>query len=237
MQMLKAGEVTIDRSELAAFQMMLATSDHLASSIADLSWVLLEAQADEFVTGDRALAMHDPTPKFPWSGHALKSSPKAQTSYPLTPTHMLVLIQHPQPLVVAHADAADVRDFNLRTYGWASQHIYGRTQEVLQRVRIQAKRFPNGVIRPRTSKSVILEEVDPNDQTVGAEHASKGWPRTIAIANDDGSERIVSYQLIDPTDQKTVEAISAEEATMRAHPAALGERVIVDADPRDVNPV
>lgn len=116
LQMLKAGGVTIDRPELAALQLMLATSGNLVSSIADLSWVLLEATGDEFVTCDRALAMHDPTPKFPWSGHAVKSSPKAQTSYPLTPTHMLVLVQHPQPVLVSQADADAVRELNLRTY-------------------------------------------------------------------------------------------------------------------------
>jgi hypothetical protein len=197
--------------------MMMATADAVASSIASLTWLLLEAKDDEFVTCDRGLAMHDPTPKFPWSGHALRSSPKAQTSYPLAPQHCLVLVQLPQPVAVVEADAEDVREFNLRAYGWASQYIYGRTQEVVQRVRIQAKDKPALVIRPRTPKPVILEEVDPNDPEVGKDHAKKGWPRTVAITDDDGNERIASYQLIDPKDEKSVaEAISAEEATQSA---------------------
>ena len=232
MAMLKAGEITFDNPELAAFQMMMRTSDVVASSIANLSWLLLEAKADEFVTCDRALAMHDPTPKFPWSGHALISSPKAQTSYPLSPKHCLVLVQRPQPVALAEADAEDVREFNLRTYGWASQYIYGRTQEVVQRIRAQAKDKPELVIRPRTPKPVILKEVDPNDRTVGAEHAKKGWPRTVAITDDEGNQRIASYQLIDPKDQKSVaEAISAEEATQRALSAERGKQRIDDTDP------
>lgn len=181
--------------------------------------------------------MHDPTPKFPWSGHALRSSPKAQTSYALSPQHCLVLVQLQQPVAVVEAHAEDVREFNLRTYGWASQYVYGRTQEVIQRVRIQTKEKPALVTRPRTAKPVILEEVDPNDPDVGKEHAKKGWPRTVAITDDDGSQRLASYQLIDPKDQKSVaEAISAEEATQRALSAERGRRVIEDADPRDITP-
>ena len=149
LKMLKSGEIAFDKPEFGAFQMMMATVDNVASSMASLTWLLLEAKEDEFVTCDRALAMHDPTPKFPWSGHALRSSPKAQTSYPLAPRHCLVLVQHPQPVAVVEADAEDVREFNLRTYGWASQYIYGTSQEVVQRVRIQAKDKPALVIRPR----------------------------------------------------------------------------------------
>jgi hypothetical protein len=64
--MLKSGEIAFDKPELGAFQMMVATADKVASSIASLTWLLLEAKEDEFVTCDRGLAMHDPTPKFPW---------------------------------------------------------------------------------------------------------------------------------------------------------------------------
>lgn len=235
LKMLKSGEIAFDKPEFGAFQMMMATVDNVASSMASLTWLLLEAKEDEFVTCDRALAMHDPTPKFPWSGHALRSSPKAQTSYPLAPRHCLVLVQHPQPVAVVEADAEDVREFNLRTYGWASQYIYGTSQEVVQRVRIQAKDKPALVIRPRTPKTVILEEVDPNDPEAGKEHAKKGWPRTVAIADDDGNERIASYQLIDPKDQKSVaEAISAEEATQRAF--AVERPRQAPANPTNIHP-
>ncbi len=224
--MLKSGEIAFDKPELGAFQMMLATADKVASSIASLTWLLLEAKEDEFVTCDRGLAMHDPTPKFPWSGHALRSSPKAQTSYPLTPQYCLVLVELPHPVAVAEADAEDVREFNLRTYGWASQYIYGRTQEVVQRVRTQAKDKPALVVRPRTPKPVILEEVDPNDTEVGEEHAKKGWPRTVAITDDDGNERTASYQLIAPNDQKS------DPASLRRRAGEAGPRHLDGHSPR-----
>lgn len=97
-----------------------------------------------------------------------------------------------------------------------------------------------GQARPRhppegTPKTVILEEVDPNDAEAGKEHAKKGWPRTVAIADDDGNERIASYQLIDPKDQKSVaEAISAEEATQRAF--AVERPRQAPANPTNIHP-
>lgn len=237
-RMLKDGDVVIDRPELAAFDMMLRTTDRVASSFAGLSWVLLEAEQDEFITCDRAIAMHDPELRFPWSGHAPRSSPKAQTSCALTTKHMLVLVQLPQPVIVSSADAVEVREFNLRTYGWADQYVYGRTQEVVQRVRTQAKRFSKEVVRPKKPTTVLLEEVDPNDQTVGAEHLRIGWPRTVVIDDDDGIARTFSYQILDPEDPSTIaKAISAEEATIRGHSANQGERVFESVDPRDIRPV
>jgi len=218
--MLKGGEIAFDKPKLGAFQMMLQTADALASTIASLSWVLIEAQEDEFIISDRSLAMHDPTPKFPWSGHALRSSLRAQTTFPLSPHRCLALVQAEPPTIVAAADAEDVRELNLRIYGWASEFIYGRTQELLQRVRAEAKRRPEQVIRPRTPKPVILEEADSDDPTVGIEHVKKGWPRGVMVADEDGGERFCSYQLVDPDDQGSVEdVISAEEAIQRAFAA------------------
>jgi hypothetical protein len=139
--------------------------------------------------------------------------------------------------VVAQADADDVREFNLRTYGWASQFIYGRTQEVVQRVRAQAKDKPALVIRPRLQTNVILEEADPNDPNVGKEHVKRGWPRGFMAPGADGRPVFHSYQLIDPKDEKSVrDAISAEEATLRTVTAERGKRDIDSVDPRTINP-
>lgn len=62
----------------------------------------------------------------------------------------------------------------------------------------------------------------------------------MAITDDDGNERIASYQLIDPKDQKSVaEAISAEEATQRAFAAERARQAPAnppDTHPEDVKP-
>jgi hypothetical protein len=216
-EMLKSGEIALDNPELGAFQMMMGTNGPVASVIASMTWVLVEAKEDEFITSDRGLAMHDPKPKAPWSGNALRSSPEAETTFPLSPKFCLGLLQEDPPLLTAEADAEGVREVNLRTYGWASQFVYGRGQDVVARVRTQAKQNPALVIRPRTPKPVILEEADPNDPSVGAEHAKKGWPRGLWVKDDDGNDRFCSYQLVDPKDQASVEAaIVAEEAFQRA---------------------
>lgn len=236
-EMLKSGGIGFEKPEAGAFYMMMAVADEVASSIAALTWGLVEATDGEFVTSDRALAMHDPTLTFPWSGHALRSSDNAQTTVPLSPTHCLVLCQSDQPVVVLQADADDVREINLGTYGWAYQFIYGRTQEVVQRVRIQAREKPALVIRPRVPTQIIIEEAVPNDPNVGKEHVKRGWPRGFMMPGEDGRKRFHSYQLVDPKDRESVRAaISAEEATLRAVAVERGKRVIEPVDPRIVDP-
>jgi Protein of unknown function (DUF4238) len=217
METLKSGDIVFRDPDLAVFQMMLRTADSLAESIATLIWVLIEASDGEFIASDRALSMHDPQPKFPWSGHAIRSSQEAQTTFPLSPRHSLGLIQGGPQIASTEANAKEVRIFNLRTYGWASQFIYGRTQAAVQRVRVQAKAHPGLVIRPRAPKTVILERADPNDPTVGVEHAKKGWPRGLWATGDDGVDYFCSYELVDPSDPGSVQGIiSAEEAVQRA---------------------
>ncbi|MGI8920812.1 MAG: DUF4238 domain-containing protein [Solirubrobacteraceae bacterium] len=237
---LKGGGVTIDDPKLGAFQMMLRTADAVASAIASLSWGVVAAKEDEFVICDRALAVHDSTPKFPWSGHALLSSPTAETIFPLTPGVCLALFQRERAVVSYEIGADEVRELNLRTYGWASQYIYGRTQDVVQRVRKQAKEKPELVIRPRTSKPVLLEWADPDDPTVGAEHVKKGWPRGVMIPDENGAPRFAAYTLIDPADEASVSAaITAEEMTERVRAAARekkGLREVRHVDPDDVEP-
>jgi hypothetical protein len=223
-QMLKSGEIAFEDPQLGAFQMMLRTADVLASTIASLEWTLIGATEGEYVTSDRGMAMHDPNPKFPWSGHALRSSAQAETAFPLTPEQCLCLGQGDSPLGRALAGAEEVREVNLRTYGWASQFIYGRTQEGLQEVRAEAKAHPALVISPRTPKPVILEEADPNDLSVGVEHIKKGWPRGVWVDNEDGTQRFCSYQLVDPNDPESVKpAIVAEEKLQRGFAAKRTE--------------
>ena len=75
LETLKSGGLGYDKPKLAALHMMMAVADAVARSIASLTWILVEATEGEFVTSDRALAMHDPTPKFPWAGHGLHRRP------------------------------------------------------------------------------------------------------------------------------------------------------------------
>jgi hypothetical protein len=117
----------------------------------------------------------------------------------------------------------DVCELNLRTYGWATKTIYGRTQEVVQWIRRQAKQDPSLLIRPRTPKPVIMEPADPNDPNVGIEHTKIGWPRGLWIRGDDGRQQFVAYTLLDPGDPRaTSAAIGAEEISTRVMASAEG---------------
>jgi hypothetical protein len=195
---LQNGEVTFSDPKGQAFRLMLSTTDEVAKTIFNMDWVILQAIEDGFVTSDRGIAMHDPTPKFPWSGHALASSPSAETTFPLDPTHTLLLHRGSQGLATADVERAAVRELNLRIYGWATDLIFGDSQEALQRVRRDAKRYPHLVVKPRTPKHVLLEPADPKDPSVGSENVKKGWPRGVMIPGEKGEPTFAAYTVIDP---------------------------------------
>jgi hypothetical protein len=46
-----------------------------------------------FVIGDRTLTMHDATPRFPWSGNGLLSSPTAYSTIPMSSKTLLRIDQ------------------------------------------------------------------------------------------------------------------------------------------------
>lgn len=198
---LRDGEVAFPDPKVRALQLLLGSTDHVAEAIYNLQWVVLRTTGDPFVTSDRAIAMHDSTPKFSWSGHALQSSPSAETSFPLDPQFTLLLHRGPTSVTTADVDSDAVCELNLRTYGWATRLIFGESQATVQRVRRQAKRRPSLVIEPRTPKPVLLEVADPDDPAVGAENASRGWPRGVGINSYDGSQRFAAYTVIDPEEK------------------------------------
>lgn len=194
-----------------AFRLALRTADEVALMIASLEWHLLRASEDEFVTSDRPMGLHDPAPPQPWSGHALASSPQAETTFPLSPEHMLFLFRGEPRVGIVSVAADDVRELNLRTYAWTERRIFGRTQEAVARVRRQAKEDRRRLITPRWTGQVVLQEADPSDPTVGEEHARKGWPRGVMTTDADGSERFCTYTLIAPDDPSAVKDAIAEE--------------------------
>lgn len=214
---LQSGAVPFDDPRTQAIEVMLSTADAVAETVHQLSWLVLEAEEGEFVTSDRAMSMHDPTLRFPWSGHAWRSSSEAQTCVPLDPTHCLMLEIGPARCGHAIVGPRTVRDVNLRTYGWADRFIYGRTQELMQEVRQAAKRHRDKVIRPRVPMQVMFEPADPNDPTVGAEHVKRGLPRGAWVPDEHGRRQFVAYTVLDP---------SKPRGTYGEYGAALGRRVI-----------
>jgi hypothetical protein len=86
---------------------------------------------------------------------------------------------------------------NLRTYGWASRYIYGPSEEVLEELHERALADPEAVPAPAKKRLVMLEDLQTADPEVANRNAARGWDRYITIREDDGSHRLVSYEVID----------------------------------------
>jgi hypothetical protein len=118
-----------------------------------------------------------------------------------------------------------VRDINLRTYGWAERFVYGRTQEVVQGVRQNAKRHPDKVIRPRAPMQVLFEPADPDDPTVGAEYVKRGLPRGAWVPDENGQRQFVSYTVLDPSKPRGTYADSGASASRRVIEKAIRDGI------------
>jgi hypothetical protein len=185
-----------------------------AQMIFQMPWVLLRAedQSGEFITSDTGLAMFDPHPRYPWTGNSLMSSSHAQTTIPLTPTECLVLLagEPSGTRTVRPASRRDVEDINLRTYGWAHRHIFGRSQEAVTSVRMLARRNRGRVPAPKPYRQVLLFEAEPGDDRLAKEHAARGWP---AQFMDDG--RPCDYVVLDADSNPVERAIQIHDLTKR----------------------
>jgi hypothetical protein len=70
-----------------------------------------------------------------------------------------------------HDEAARVR-----TYGWADEYVFGRTQDALAAVRTAARRRPADAVRPKPFTQVALFETDPDDDSLAEANRRRGWP-------------------------------------------------------------
>src|SRR6185295_2241055 len=139
------GRIVMTDKREQALELMLSTADDVASQVYAMTWVVVYADEGEFITGDHPLSMFDPTPRFPWSGTAWASSPNAESVFMLSPRACLLVTPGLPRTGREHVGRDRVDEFNLRTYGFAHRHIFGRTQEVVARVRRQARKAPQRV--------------------------------------------------------------------------------------------
>jgi Protein of unknown function (DUF4238) len=194
------GKRTIRIPSGAVLTSMMSVTRSTAAVIAMQDWTLLRAADGEFVMSDRAIAMFDPTPRFPWTGNAWQSSPNAQATIPLSPDVCLLMMPGDERFSTVTANARTVEDINLRMYGWAEQSIFGTSQDAVVRVHRAAKHNKKRVPRPRMPKQILVEAVDPSDKTVGDEHARRGWPRTLVQSDGHGKKEVLAYKIVDIED-------------------------------------
>jgi hypothetical protein len=141
-------------------------------------WTLVVAPDGGLITSDRGIAIHDPTPPYPWAAQGLLSSTNSETLVPLSDEHCLVMRPGRATcgLAVSEIATREVETINLRIYGWADTYVFGKSQEALARVRVAARRRPADVIRPKPFRQVALIDRDPDDSSLAEANRRRGWP-------------------------------------------------------------
>ena len=201
MRSLEKGGIRLGNPKEVALDLMLEHAGETAQFIYQMEWYLLRCEDGGFVTSDRALAMCDPSPPYPWTGHGLLSSDNAQTTIPVDPTRCL-LLRPPaaggasQAIDVVQMNDSDVMEVNLRTYGFASEYVFAATQEAAAGLRRAAKNRPRDVVRPRPAHQVMLIDCEPGDDRLAQEHEARGWPPRLNVGGE-----WHDYVVLDPSDR------------------------------------
>ena len=212
-QQLFEGQIGYEAPTTGALAQIVGGANDVAKEVYSLDWVVLTATDEEFITSDRPISMIDHTPRHPWSGNAWKSSPGAINFYPLSPTKGLFMTPGDDcGFSLGESDNEHVRRLNLMTYGWADHFIYGRTQEVVSRVRKQARRYRQEVAKRRPPTCTLLLPADRFDKSVTAEYERRGWPRGFEVTNDDGERVLMSYIVVDLDEAAGTAARAATKA-------------------------
>lgn len=194
----RKGQMRVSFSGGDAFSTSFKLAIKHARIVLAFDWTLLRAPSG-LITSDRGYALHDPTPPYPWGGPSLLGSASAEMTVPLSDTRCLLIRPGPVHVLsepaVRNITASHVQTLNLRTYGWAAKHLFGKTQAALDATRVASRRRPADVIRPKPFCEVVLLETDPADDSLAKENARRGWPAY--LRNEDGQPR--DYIVI-PTD-------------------------------------
>jgi hypothetical protein len=192
------GRIRLSGKKGAAFATAFEYAIGNVPLLIEFDWTLLKAPAGGFITSDCGYAIHDPSPPYPWAAQGILSSETSETTVPLSNTTCLLMRPMPMggAMSVREVSSREVEMINLRTYGWARNHVFAANQGTLDAVRVASRRRPANVIRPKTFSQVFLLEPDPDDKSLANENLRRGWPRM--LPNDRGEPR--DYIVI-PIDQ------------------------------------
>jgi hypothetical protein len=86
---------------------------------------------------------------------------------------------------------------NRFTYGFAIRYIYGPSGDVLKDLYARAATEPETFPVPIPKRLVLLEDLTTADPAVADANQAKGWDRYLIVRQDDGTERPMSYEVID----------------------------------------
>jgi hypothetical protein len=198
---LRDGSMDFVDPRAKGFEAVVRASGTLAQDIFASPWMMLRApQGTSFVTSDAGLAMHDRAPLFPWSAQAWQSSPAVEVTIPLSREWLLLIMPPdtdipPAFISAREVDTDTVDELNLRTYGWAQDHLFGPDQHTVTRLRSLARRNPKRVVHPRPPRQVLLIPADLEDDSLAAANASRGWPPRLDRNGD-----LCDYLVLGPDD-------------------------------------
>jgi hypothetical protein len=190
---IRAGRVRVSGEGGAAFGSALEVALTNVPAVFAFDWMLLHAPDGGLITSDRGIAIHDPTPPYPWTAQAPLSSENSETVVPLSDDHLLAMRPGAATcrLHVRDISSREVETLNLRIYGWADRYVFGKSQEALARVRVAARRRPADVIRPKPFCQVALIGRDLDDTSLADANRRRGWPAYVRNANGELRDYIV----------------------------------------------
>jgi NAD-dependent dihydropyrimidine dehydrogenase PreA subunit len=194
---LTSGAVTIKPTRGNVLGMTLMGLSATVGPAYGLPWTLYRAREGAFITSDRPLTMHDPNPPHKFSGAAWMSSDFATVTMPLSSKACLRTCPSDPHRFAERYTSRQVERINLRTYGWATRYVYGRSAELLEDLHARAVTDPGAVPAPTKKRHVILEDLSTADPAVAERNRARGWDPYLSIREEDGSHRVVSYEVID----------------------------------------
>lgn len=243
LEQIQTGQMRLGGEDGAAFAAGFEHAMENAPMLIEFDWTLLRAPEAGFITSDRGFAIHDPTPPFPWSAQGLLSSENSETAWPLSDTTCLLMRPNPVGggLSVRKLSKREVETINLRTYGWAREHVFARSQDALVSVRLAARRHPADVIRPIPFPQIALLELDPDDDRLADENRSRGWPAHLENKNGERCDYIViptdaPHAELEQRVNDLVERRARKRAAVRPDEVRDGSIVTTPLHPLDIKP-
>ena len=203
------GRVSLSPSPEAVLQMALLNFAHAAALIYRLPWTVLHASpdAERFITSDRPLSMFDPTPPHKFAAPAWLSSANVAAALPLSQSTCLRISPRDREPLARRETSKQVERLNRFTYAFADRWVYGPSADALEALHDQATRSPELFPTPIPKRMVLLEDLETAEPRVADRNAARGWDRYLVVREDDGVERLMSYEVIDSLED-AMEAIA-----------------------------
>jgi Protein of unknown function (DUF4238) len=191
---IQAGRVRMLSTPSREVGSLFVALDRVAQGLLeDMPWTVVRSPVGyEFVLPGLGVTLYDPTPPYPESGLGFASSPNTETVLAVDPAFALMLSPGSPVWRLVEADAAQMRELNLRAYAWSDVAVYGRSQRVVADLRVLARREAVRLakLRPRSGR-VWITEVDGGCRR-GGEHEFTGHGPDGRSTRDSLSTRTLS---------------------------------------------